>query len=176
MNAFYTGGTGARPNKDGLSCTAFPSGVRGTPVEIAETCSPMIMLKKEFRAGSGGRGEFRGGLGQRIEFAHIQREPFYVSKMFDRIKNPPRGRHGGGQGRAAKVYLKGDKVLNGMGRELIPAGKTLVLETAGGGGLGKAENREPKLTEKDKKDRLAKASLPELLEKVLLFLRLGTKS
>ena len=23
MNAFYTGGTGARPNKDGLSCTAF---------------------------------------------------------------------------------------------------------------------------------------------------------
>ncbi|MBT09169.1 MAG: 5-oxoprolinase [Gammaproteobacteria bacterium] len=176
MNAFYTGGTGARPNKDGLSCTAFPSGVRGTPVEIAETCSPMIMLKKEYRAGSGGQGEFRGGHGQRIEFAHIKGEPFYVSKMFDRIKNPPRGRHGGGEGRSAKVYLKGDKVLNGMGRELIPAGKTFVLETAGGGGLGKPKNRDPKLKEKDKKERLAKASLPEFLEKIFLFLRLGTKS
>src|SRR5262249_1376258 len=31
------GGTGARPDKDGLSATAYPSGVRGTPVEIAET-------------------------------------------------------------------------------------------------------------------------------------------
>ena len=79
------------------------------------------MLKKEYRSGSGGQGEFRGGLGQRIEFAHIKGESFYVSKMFDRIKNPPRGRHGGGAGRSAKVYLKGDKVLNGMGRELIPA-------------------------------------------------------
>ena len=25
------------PDKDGLSATAYPSGVRGTPVEIAET-------------------------------------------------------------------------------------------------------------------------------------------
>ena len=135
-----------------------------------------IMLKKEYRPGSGGQGEFRGGLGQRIEFAHIKSEPFYVSKMFDRIKNPPRGRHGGGKGKAAKVYLKGDKVLNGMGRELIPAGKTLVLETAGGGGLGKAENRDPKSREKDKKERLATEALPKFVEKVFLFLRLGTKS
>ena len=47
-----------------------------------------------------------------------------------------------------------------MGRELIPAGKTLVLETAGGGGLGKAENRDPKSKEKDKKERLATSALP----------------
>ena len=31
------GGTGARSDKDGLSATAYPTGVRGTPVEIAET-------------------------------------------------------------------------------------------------------------------------------------------
>jgi N-methylhydantoinase B len=31
-NAFYAGGSGARPGKDGLDCTAFPSGVRSTPV------------------------------------------------------------------------------------------------------------------------------------------------
>ena len=99
-----------------------------------------------------------------------------MSKMFDRIKNPPRGRHGGGAGRSAKVYLKGDKVLNGMGRELIPAGKTFVLETAGGGGLGKAKNRDPKLREKDKKERLVTATLPEFLEKIFLFLRFRTKS
>ena len=42
------GGT-ARPDKDGLSATAYPSGVRGTPVEIAETQTPLIFWRKEFR-------------------------------------------------------------------------------------------------------------------------------
>ena len=34
---FTSGGTGARAIKDGLSATAFPSGVLGTPVEVIET-------------------------------------------------------------------------------------------------------------------------------------------
>ena len=33
---FSSGGTGARPQQDGLSATAFPSGVLGTPVEVIE--------------------------------------------------------------------------------------------------------------------------------------------
>ena len=49
MNAFYAGGTGARPGKDGLSATAFPSGVRSTPVEITENASPLVMWQKEYR-------------------------------------------------------------------------------------------------------------------------------
>ena len=47
MNAFYTGGTGARPEKDGLSCTAFPSGVRSTPIEITENSAPLVIWRKE---------------------------------------------------------------------------------------------------------------------------------
>ena len=61
------GGTGARPDKDGLSATAYPSGVRGTPVEIAETQTPLIFWRKEFRPDSGGAGRTRGGLGQIME-------------------------------------------------------------------------------------------------------------
>src|SRR5262245_2909177 len=37
MAVTSNGGTGARPMKDGLSATAYPSGVKGTPVEIAES-------------------------------------------------------------------------------------------------------------------------------------------
>ena len=55
------GGTGARPDKDGLSATAYPSGVRGTPVEIAETQTPLIFWRKEFRPDSGGAGRTRFG-------------------------------------------------------------------------------------------------------------------
>ncbi|MDA0977470.1 MAG: hydantoinase B/oxoprolinase family protein, partial [Proteobacteria bacterium] len=137
LNAFYTGGTGARPAKDGLSCTAFPSGVRSTPVEITEATSPLIIWEKEYRPGSGGDGQFRDGLGQKIEFAHRNQEAFMVSKMFDRILHPPRGRDGGGNGHPARVYAKKgleEIALRGMGREMIPAGASLVVETAGGSG------------------------------------------
>jgi N-methylhydantoinase B len=141
VNAFYTGGTGARPAKDGLSCTAFPSGVKSTSVEVTESTSPLILWRKEFKAGSAGAGQYRGGLGQIMEFAHAQGEAFAVSKMFDRIDHPPRGRDGGEAGAPAKVYIKNGLTLKGMGREVIPAGEVLVLETAGGAGQGATSSR-----------------------------------
>jgi len=155
INMFYAGGTGARPDKDGLSCTAFPSGVRSTPVEITENAAPLIMWRKEYRPGSGGNGEFRGGLGQVIEFAHANSEAFACSKMFDRVNHPPRGRDGGEAGAPARIYLKSGENLRGMGREVIPAGDAMILETAGGGGRGKPSNREPELIAQDKKNGLS---------------------
>ena len=51
------GGTGARADKDGLSATAYPMRrASGTPVEIAETHTPLIFWKKELRPDSGGAG------------------------------------------------------------------------------------------------------------------------
>lgn len=154
MNAFYTGGTGARPEKDGLSCTAFPSGIKSTPVEITENTAPLIVWRKEFRPDSAGTGQFRGGLGQIMEFGHANDEAFVVSKMFDRIDHPPRGHNGGGAGAAAMVYIKGGVHLSGMGREVIPAGQTMVLETAGGAGHGDPGNREVSATEADVRNEL----------------------
>jgi len=159
INAFYTGGTGGRPGKDGLDCTAFPSGVRSTPVEISENSAPLIIWRKEFRPGSGGAGEFRGGVGQIMEFGHASGEAFAVSKMFDRVRHPPRGRQEGGPGVPAEVYLVDDAGkrgadLKGMGREDVPAGHRMVLETAGGGGRGNPSLRDPEAIERDRKDGL----------------------
>jgi N-methylhydantoinase B len=159
MNAFYAGGSGARPGKDGLDCTAFPSGVRSTPVEISENAAPLIIWRKEYRPGSGGAGEFRGGVGQIMEFGHARDEPFAVSKMFDRLRHPPRGRQGGRPGGAAEVYLvdaKGERGadLKGMGREIVPAGRRMVLETAGGGGRGDPADRDPEAAERDRRNGL----------------------
>jgi len=154
INMFYAGGTGARLGKDGLSCTAFPSGVRSTPVEITENAAPLVIWRKEYRPGSGGAGEYRGGLGQVMEFAHLNGEAFAVSKMFDRIEHPPRGRDGGAAGAAARVYLKSGKKLRGMGRETIPAGDAMMLETAGGGGRGDQAKRDAAATASDRKNGL----------------------
>ncbi len=154
VNAFYAGGTGARPGKDGLSCTAFPSGVRSTPIEITETTAPLIVRRKEYRSGSGGAGQYRGGLGQVIEFAHADGEAFAVSKMFDRIAHPPRGRDGGGPGASARVTRSDGTPLRGMGRETIPAGQSMVLETAGGGGRGDPALRDPDAIDNDRRNGL----------------------
>ena len=51
---FHCGGAGARPGKDGLSATAFPSGVRTIPVEATESVAPVVFYRREFREGSGG--------------------------------------------------------------------------------------------------------------------------
>ncbi|MCY4221797.1 MAG: hydantoinase B/oxoprolinase family protein, partial [Thiotrichales bacterium] len=63
---FNSGGSGGRPAMDGLSTTAFPSGVRTPPVEAVETSFPLLVWRKEYREGSGGPGRCRGGLGQRL--------------------------------------------------------------------------------------------------------------
>ncbi len=141
VNPFHAGGAGARPGKDGLSATAFPSGVRSTPVEITETVAPLIFWKKEYIPDSGGAGEFRGGLGQIMEISHASGAPFAISKMFERVRNAARGRSGGGAGARGRVYVPGVGELGGKGREVVPPGCRVVLETPGGGGLGDPRRR-----------------------------------
>ena len=140
-NPFHTGGTGARPGKDGLSATAFPSGVRSTPIEITETVAPLIFWRKEYIPDSGGPGEFRGGLGQVMEISHASGEPFAISKMFERVRNPARGRAGGGDGALGRVHVPKVGELRAKGREVVPPGHRIVLETPGGGGLGDPRRR-----------------------------------
>ncbi|CAN0503799.1 unnamed protein product, partial [Discosporangium mesarthrocarpum] len=71
----HNGGTGARPQKDGLSATAYPSGVWGTQVEITESVAPLLVHRRELRPDSGGPGELRGGLGQTLELESAEGAP-----------------------------------------------------------------------------------------------------
>ena len=61
LSHFQLGGAGARPTKDGLSTTGFPSGVGGVPVEVIESLAPLLQQHRELRQDSGGAGKFRGG-------------------------------------------------------------------------------------------------------------------
>jgi N-methylhydantoinase B len=141
--SFHSGGTGARPTKDGLSATAFPSGVRNVPIEITESITPLVFWRKEYRTDSGGAGRFRGGLGQVMEITNGEAAPFSLSATFDRIVHPPRGREGGAPGMTGKVGLASGPALRGMGRQTVAAGERLVVEFPGGGGYGEATSRDP---------------------------------
>jgi N-methylhydantoinase B len=141
MAVTSNGGTGARFAKDGLSATAYPSGVRGTPVEIAETQTPLIFWRKELRPDSGGAGRTRGGLGQIIEVGSGIDAPFEILAAFDRIDHPPRGRDGGKNGESGYVGLKSGQKLRGKGFQTVPADDRLVVMTPGGAGIGDPKER-----------------------------------
>jgi N-methylhydantoinase B len=147
--AVQTGGAGARPHLDGLSATAFPSGVSGVPVEIIETISPLLFRCKELRTDSGGAGAQRGGLGQRIEIVNRDNVDFDLYAAFDRIEHAPRGRAGGAAGAPGYVGLGSGKRLQGKGRQTIPGGDTLVILTPGGAGYGPASDRKGEAVAED---------------------------
>ena len=138
---FNSGGTGARPAHDGLSATAFPSGVSTMSVEATEHVGPITVWRKDLRAGSGGAGAMRGGLGQIIEIEARDGYDFFFNAMFDRVQNPARGRDGGGPGAPGKVELADGTELRAKGRQLIKNGQRLRLSLPGGGGYGDAKTR-----------------------------------
>ncbi len=152
MTVTSNGGTGARPHSDGLSATAYPSGVKGTPIEIAEQITPLLFWKKELRPDSGGAGRSRGGLGQIIEIESNIGEPFDLLAGFDRIKHPARGCDGGGHGANGVVAFTSGKVLKGKGFQLVPPGERLLIMTPGGGGMGSPRERDKKLVMRDLED------------------------
>jgi len=132
------GGMGARPSKDGLSTTAFPSGVGAIPVEITEAQAPLLFRRRELAEGSGGAGRQRGGDGARIEIESTEGQPFSIAcATFDRRRYAARGRAGGDDGRVGRVQLASGKVLPGKETYVVPAGDRLVAEMPGGGGYGR---------------------------------------
>ena len=113
---FNSGGTGARPSLDGLTATAFPSGVMTMSAEATEQVGPIVIWRKEIRENSGGAGKYRGGLGQIIEVGPADGYHFEFSAMFDRVDNPARGRAGGSDGRSwARRLMAKRKVECGSG-------------------------------------------------------------
>ncbi|GGE25093.1 5-oxoprolinase [Aureimonas endophytica] len=147
---FNSGGMGARPGIDGPSATAFPSGVHTMPVEATEHTGPIVVWRKELRPGSGGDGEFRGGLGQIIEIAPMEGHEFDFSAMFDRIHHAPRGRDGGGNGAAGIVRLDDGTLMRPKGWQHVPAGRRLIMELPGGGGFGDPAKRAPEARAADR--------------------------
>lgn len=131
------GGMGARPGSDGLSTTAFPSGVGAVPVEAAEVAAPVIYHLKEYAPDTGGAGRFRGGLGQRMEIGSRLGEDMHMSAAaFERLTTGPAGRNGGHSGAAGQVAISDGTRVTDKGMYTIPAGERLILQTPGGGGIG----------------------------------------
>ncbi len=139
---FNSGGMGARAMKDGLSATAFPSGVTTQSVEVVESIAPIIFWRKELREDSGGPGKFRGGLGQMIEIGGSEGNAISNHSMFDRIDHPALGRFGGLDGQCGSVALASGAPAVAKGKMVIKAGDRMMLSLPGGAGYGNPLERD----------------------------------
>src|SRR5207245_8252797 len=93
---FFNGGMGATSAKDGEHVLSWPSNISSTPVEVAERNSRLFLHHKRLRPGSGGRGRFRGGLGQDILIESESARPIVMRFMAERKRFPAPGLAGGG--------------------------------------------------------------------------------
>ncbi|MDB9857819.1 hydantoinase B/oxoprolinase family protein [Amylibacter sp.] len=146
---FNSGGSGARPEHDGLNATAFPSGVMTMPVEATEHAGPVIIWRKELRPDSGGAGQRRGGLGQFMEVGAREGHEFDIQAMFDRVDHAARGRRGGGEGASTTIVQDDGAKMNGKGKQFVAHGRKVMMAFPGGAGYGAAADRDPASVKRD---------------------------
>jgi N-methylhydantoinase B len=154
---FSGGGMGARPTGDGLSATAFPSGIRGVPAEVIESICPVIMHSREFRPDSEGPGRYRGGFGQEMEIGVRSHAPWILSAMYDRTRCPAQGIQGGSPGAKGAVRTGQGRELHPKRQQRIEAEERVILSLPGGGGFGFATERDPNRVAQDVSDGLVSA-------------------
>ncbi|NHJ85185.1 MAG: hydantoinase B/oxoprolinase family protein [Asgard group archaeon] len=146
------GGSGARKNKDGVDgIHTNMTNTMNTPIEEIEVRYPLIVLEYSFRENSGGDGKYRGGLGIRRIFQ--TKVPVIVSLLGERQQHAPWGVQGGADGMKGqyfKITTDGKKEhLLGKGTVRFNANEIIVIETPGGGGLGKKSERNKQLKTED---------------------------
>ncbi len=146
---FSAGGMGARPTADGLSATAFPSGIRGVPAEAIESVSPVRMLRRELIRDSGGAGKYRGGLSQQMVLTVDSGRPAQHSCMYDRTRRAPRGFAGGADGMAGELFLSDGTRLSPKSTYDLQPGQTVTLRLPGGAGHGKPSERNREAVQED---------------------------
>ena len=146
---FNSGGSGARPEHDGLNATAFPSGVMTMPIEATEHAGPVIIWRKELRPDSGGSGKRRGGLGQYMEVGAQEGHEFDIQAMFDRSRYPARGRRGGLNGAVTTIVRDDGTPMNVKGKQFVPHGQKVLMAFPGGAGYGQPSQRDKELIRRD---------------------------
>lgn len=146
---FNSGGSGARPEHDGLNATAFPSGVMTMPIEATEHAGPVIIWRKELRPDSGGAGKTRGGLGQYMEVGAQEGHEFDIQAMFDRGEHPARGRRGGKNGANTTIVRSDGAEMHVKGKQFVPHGERVIMAFPGGAGYGAPTERSVELVKRD---------------------------
>lgn len=152
-NELEMGGQGARSGGDGLDtiCTNVVN-ILNVPTEAIEMDFPLRVLRTHLRSGSGGAGEYRGGLGFEKEFEVVRGE-MTATYRGERHYSQPWGLFGGlpaPSGRAVVIRKTGEEEVIPSKRDVIlHEGDKIYMSIPGGGGYGDPLKREPELVLRD---------------------------
>ena len=146
------GGSGARFNKDGLDGVhVHMTNTSNLPVEALEIEYPLTLMRYELVAGSGGGGQYRGGMA--IRRVYRADHDCHVRVDGARILNPPWGLNGGRPG--GKASIAASVPLN-HGAAMLRAGDWIAVVTGGSGGYGDPALRDAEAAKGDLREgRLA---------------------
>ncbi len=147
------GGMGAGRDSDGNYIYTFPANGAGTPVEIFESDTPLIVEKRELLADSAGPGKMKGGLGKRVVFkvpddSYAPTTPVKLGMQAGRHEYPPEGLFGGRPGGRAHFLVNGAPG-NPYGLTQLMPGDVVTIDAPGGGGYGDPLDRDPERVRED---------------------------
>ena len=155
MYIFTGGGYGGWNGGDGISNGTSTIGISKTqPVEVLEQQFPVLFESYGLRDGSAGAGRWRGGLGVSYRVRLLRGEA-KASFMMDHGRTGPFGMLGGEPGALNDISVSQGGALarpafgsKGDGFELA-AGDWVLVNTPGGGGYGRPDERPGELVERD---------------------------
>lgn len=150
------GGQGASAGSDGKSGLIWPTSASNTSVEIFESMMPVIVLEKQFKADSGGVGEYRGGLGIFERFRRLANDAteIHVSIRPDGVGLPQGGINAG---ITPSAYLYNERTgertdCASVAVRLTSTDDVLEVQLAGGTGVGDPARRLKGAIETDQRD------------------------
>lgn len=145
-------GWGGTPDHDGLNSTIHISEsiMRSTPLEVLEARSGMLFERLEIRTDSGGAGRHRGGAGLQRDIRFVA--PGEFLSVIKKTKTAPWALNGGFEPEPNRVvaYADTDREEN-ISTKRIPVapGDLVRILTAGGGGHGSPDDRDPEAVRED---------------------------
>ncbi|MEO1485634.1 MAG: hydantoinase B/oxoprolinase family protein [Bacteroidota bacterium] len=147
---FLNGGYGARPNMDGEHVLSFPTNVANVPIEILESDIAVLVTEKSLVPDSGGKGKYRGGLGQRFSFKNVGDKPLNISLLTEKTQTVAKGIIEGQDGQKGSLQIIPEREFPPKGLDKLHPGEELILTLPGGGGYGSIEERDENSIAEDK--------------------------
>ena len=136
------GGIGGRPGKDGLSTTAFPSGIGAIPIEITERQCPLYFRHKEYLTDQAAPANGAAAFRRRSKSPTAKQRPSpFPPQPSTASAIRPRAAMAAAPACKGVARLGSGKALPDKGIHVIPTGDSLVVELPGGGGFGDARKR-----------------------------------
>jgi N-methylhydantoinase B len=162
-------GGGASSGGDGYSSIGewhTVGGLKFGSIEVAEVRFPLHFRLHEFRAGSGGDGQFRGGLGVSLDLVLETAKSALGNTAGEGTRHGPCGMLGGEDGAPHRYRLisQGNEPRELRTKEVgieIRPGDCLEVRSSGGGGWGPPARRSAEARERDREQGLIADGMAE---------------